>query len=592
VTAVDVDNLTVVVADTGAPIVENVRFAIGAGEVLGLVGESGSGKTTVANAMLGDARRGARIEAGSIGVAGTEILRLDRRRLRRLRGATISYIPQDPATALNPGLRLKTQFREIWTTHGWPRERGQPIDRLRDLLEDVNLPASDDFLSRYPHELSGGQQQRVCIAMAFLLEPRFVVLDEPTTGLDVSTQARVLRTVRDLCESRGVAALYVSHDLAVVHGLADRVMVMYAGETVELGPTHEVFERPAHPYTSTLLEAIPDVRRRIQPAPIPGQAPAPGWRPAGCAFAPRCRYAAPVCQSRPDIRPVSEVHQSRCHRPAELERRLRPTRKAAPPPPAVGPATLSVRNLHAAYGNRSVLHDVSLELRAGECLALVGESGSGKTTLGRVVVGLLPPTRGTIAFEGELLAGGVEERMAGTRRRLQYVFQNPYASLNPRRTIADTLRTPVRHFFGVTGPEATERITGVLATVGLPVTALDRYPSDLSGGERQRVAIARALVCEPTTLICDEITSALDVSVQAAVIELLAELRSRDDLALLFVTHNLALVRAIADRVAVMQAGRIVETGPSERVLEAPGAAYTRSLLDDTPRFAGDPASP
>jgi peptide/nickel transport system ATP-binding protein len=582
-----VEDLRVELEASGHPIVDEVSFSIAAGEVLGLVGESGSGKTTVATALLADARRGARISNGSVGIDGTDLLSLPQHDLRRIRGKVISYIPQDPSAALNPALRIGTQLRELLRVHNPGGNRSHDVALIEQALAEVKLEGSRALLRRYPHQLSGGQQQRICIAMAFLLRPRVIVLDEPTTGLDVSTQAHVLRTLRELCAAHEVAALYVSHDLAVVGQLATRVMVMYGGLAVEAGPADSVFERAAHPYTRDLLDAIPDVRTRRELRSIGGRAPLPGARPHGCVFAPRCGFATSVCETaQPSEERWAEDHVVRCYRANEIQARTYRGSSLSPQVLKVdGGAVLSVRDVSAGYSGRRVLNDVSLDLHPRECLALVGESGSGKTTLSRAIAGLLDEWNGSVRLEGELLPAGVRERTALARRRLQYVFQSPYTALNPRRSVAQTLETPVRQFFNPTRAEREARVVDALSSVALPEAVLRRYPYELSGGERQRVAIARALVCEPTVLICDEITSALDVSVQAAIVELLRELQAAEELAMLFVTHNLALVRTIADRVAVMKAGRIVEVGDTDALLDGPANPYTKSLLEDTPRL-------
>jgi peptide/nickel transport system ATP-binding protein len=589
--AVAVDGLRVELAgDAHDDIVDEISFAIAPGEVVGLVGESGSGKTTVAMALLGYARSGARIARGSVRVGDVDVLSLGVAEQRALRGRLVAYVPQDPSSALNPALRIGTQLQELLEIHAPGADREARRERVRETLAEAGLPPDDELLRRFPHQLSGGQQQRIFLAMAFLLRPRLIVLDEPTTGLDVTTQAHVLRTVAELCRAHGAAALYVTHDLAVVANIADRVMVMYAGRMAEMGSRDALFARPAHPYTARLLAAVPDVAERRALEPIAGLAPAPGARPGGCEFADRCPACLDLCRSRrPPLVTLDDDHVARCHRAAERltivhERELGETRAEH------GEAVLEVRSVSAVYGARQVLHDVSLRLGARECLALVGESGSGKTTLARVLIGLLDHG-GEVLLDGERLPSDARRRSAQARRELQYVFQNPYASLNPRKTIAEIVATPLRHLFDLERTASRRRVEAAIARVALPAQTLGRYPDQLSGGERQRVAIARALVCEPRVLICDEVTSALDVSVQAAIVEVLRELRESEGLSLLFVTHNLALVRSIADRVAVMHEGRIVELGATDAVLDAPTAPYSRRLLADTPTLAGGPAT-
>ncbi|MHB1570586.1 MAG: ABC transporter ATP-binding protein [Solirubrobacteraceae bacterium] len=597
VNSVAVKGLRIEVAASGGEIVDAVGFTIGQGEVVGLVGESGSGKTTVALALLAHAKRGTRIAAGSVQVAGSELTTLPARDLRNLRGRLVSYVPQDPAAALNPGLRIGLQLEEVLAAHAPDMSSAERRERVAGALRDVRLEDGAAFRRRYPHQLSGGQQQRVCIAMAFLLEPKLIVLDEPTTGLDVSTQAHVLQIIRELCLRRGTAAIYVSHDLAVVATLAQRVMVMYAGRLVEMGPSQSIFRSAAHPYTRKLIGASPDISTRRLLEAIPGAVPAPGRRPPGCVFAPRCSFVEPACAEMPSVyQHVGEDQDVLCVRAHELAQlRGEATTTALvtdhdhdpDPDAATDRMLLRVCDLSAYHGQRQVLDGISFELSRGECLALVGESGSGKTTLARAIVGLHAGRTGEIALDGSPLAPNARERPSEPCRRLQYVFQSPYNSLNPRRTIGDIIHIPLRHFLGLRGASARERVAQLLEHVALPAAAMSRYPDELSGGERQRVAIARALAAEPEVLICDEVTSALDASVQAAIIRLLEELQRSDHLAILFVTHNIALVRTIAQRVIVLDEGRIVEIGPTDAVLDTPRHRYTRGLIRDIPTFAG-----
>ncbi|MFN8222046.1 MAG: ABC transporter ATP-binding protein [Gaiellales bacterium] len=582
-TALTARDLTVVSSRARVPIVEPVDLDVTAGEIVGIVGESGSGKTTLGLALLGYARRGLTIASGRIEVAGMDVRALSPGALRVLRGGTISYVPQDPSVALNPALTIGRQLRETLVAHGIGTGDAERRERIEATLAGVRLPADDDFLARYPHQLSGGQQQRVVLAIAFICRPKVVVLDEPATGLDVTTQAHVVETIERMARGYETAALYITHDLAVVSSLATRILVMYAGAVVEDGPTEAIFERPGHPYTARLLDAIPTLEGDTTLRGIPGRAPAPGRRPGGCAFAPRCTIATPACTtSKPLPISVSPHHHVRCLRVDELgSARLD---SAGPPstPRVEGEAVLSVDDIRAWYDGVDVLHGVGLHLRRGECVALVGESGSGKTTLARVVAGLHDRYDGRVLVDGQPVKRRARDRPRELRRRVQYVFQNPYSSLNPRATIADSISRPLA-LSGVSRRAAGERVGEALELVALTKGHAARYPDQLSGGERQRAAIARALIAEPGVLICDEVTSALDVSVQATIVELLSELQARLGLSLLFVTHNLPLVRSLATRAIVLRDGRVVETGDAASLLSHPEAEYTRTLLANTP---------
>lgn len=565
-------------------VVSDVSFSVRAGEVLGLVGESGSGKTTVALALLGYARRALHISSGEILLDGSDLLALHPQELRELRGAKASYVPQDPAVALNPTLKIGTQLREALTSH--PGAVEGVAERVSEVLREVRLDDNVEILRRYPHQLSGGQQQRVAMAMAFACRPSLIVLDEPTTGLDVSTQRHILETVRNLCSSYGVAAVYVSHDLAVVGGLVSQVAVMYAGRVIELGETRRVFTAPVHPYTRGLLAAVPSPERAEVLTGIDGQPPRPGRRPAGCFFAPRCSFAVDRCRTESPVPVPVGGSLVRCHRAFEIEHAERERVVVGTLPPSEGDPVVFLRGLSASYGHQRVLNDIDLELPSERCVAVVGESGSGKTTLARCIVGLHSNWSGEMRFAGDPLAPGAKKRPQDVLRRVQYTFQNPYTSLNPRKTIGQILAQPLEHFFKLGSRACTERAAKVLQDVSLGEDFLGRYPDQLSGGERQRAAIARALIVEPDVLVCDEVTSALDVSVQAVIVELLRRLQREHHLSMIFITHNLALVRSIAQTAIVLREGKVVESGTVEKILEHPTDPYTIRLIEDIPKLA------
>jgi peptide/nickel transport system ATP-binding protein len=581
-----VSGLTVTTRRQRVPVVQDVSFEIAQGHVLGLVGESGSGKSTIGVALLGLARRGLCIDSGSVLVDGTDILTLAPPKLRRARGRLVAYVPQDPASGLNPGRRIGWQIREALTVHPGALGDGQTVDdRVQQVLREVNLPGTGRLLRSYPHQLSGGQQQRVAIAMAFACRPRVIVLDEPTTGLDVTTQRHVLDTVKSLTEQYGATAVYVSHDLAVVAQLADRTAVLYAGRLVEQGPTTALFRSARHPYTTGLIKAAPSPDHSTVLVGIEGRPPRPGQWPRGCAFADRCPSAEPDCRETvPPITSVAPGHQVRCVRP-EPER----TGDAAPGAvPAVAPrpgASLSVRGLVADYAGTRVLNGIDVSVRPGHCTAIVGESGSGKTTLARCLIGLHRSWSGEVCFGDEPLTPG--RRPPDLRRRLQYVFQNPYGSLNPRQSVGQNLEEPLRYFTSLSRAGRRAKVEATLAAVALSPDFYDRMPDQLSGGERQRVAVGRALAVDPELLICDEITSALDVSVQAVLVEQLRRLQIDRGLSMVFITHNLAVVRSIAQDVVVLADGAVVEQGPVDEILDRPSSPYTRRLLRDLPRLKG-----
>lgn len=534
------------------PVVRGVSFSVAAGRTLGLVGESGSGKSTVARTLLAHLRAGSRITDGRVLVDGQEVFALSAAGRRALRGGTASVVAQNAGQALTPSMRVGEQVREALRAHGEP----DGPDRVVELLRLVRLPDPDTIVRRFPHQLSGGQQQRVAIAMAVAARPRVLVLDEPTTALDVVTQAAVLDLVADLGRELGMAVLLVSHDLGVVSAMADEIAVMRAGEVVEHAATAALFATPQHEYTRALLAAVPDGRRPDQRRPE--------QRRTGGADRPRrdARVPGTVADTATGSAPPG-----------------------SPVEPAVERPVVDARDLVVRYrrGLPAAVDGVSFAIAPRETLAVVGESGSGKSTLATTLAGLVPAESGSFTYDDGTVRGDLREPVAARsqelRRAVQLVFQNADTSLNPRRTVGAAVGRPLRLF---TGSSSRARVGELLTQVGLGPEYADRLPAQLSGGQRQRVGIARALAAEPRLVIADEITTALDVQVQAGILALLDDLRRERGLSCLFISHDLAVVRGVADRVAVMTGGRIVEVGPTERVFTGTNHPYTRTLLRAT----------
>ena len=568
--------------------VAEVSFTLAPGEIFGIVGESGCGKSSLALQLLGYHHPRGRVRGGRVRFGGEDVLALDRDALDRLRGARISFVPQNPTTALNPAKRVGRLIAEVIVRHD-AVARGETAEaRVAELLRQVGLPGARAMARRYPHQLSGGQQQRVMIAMALCCRPQVVILDEPTTGLDVTTQKQIVSLLAELRDRLGTSMVYVTHDMGVIRDIADRVGVMYAGRMVEVAPTEALFAAPAHPYTRGLIASIPRLDAETPPRTALKGLLRRETLPGGCPFTPRCDFAEPSCGTTPQrLREVALGHEVACQRWSEL---APPTREAAIRSDAVtapvsAEPVLAFDGVSLRYGRsaEAVVRGVSFEIAEGETFGLVGESGSGKSTLARAASGLVAPAAGAIRFEGATLPGLVGARTTDQLRRIQYIFQNPDASLNPRLRVGEILARPLTRFFGLARGARRARVAAVLDEVRLPESYAARFPDQLSGGERQRVAIARALVAEPALMLCDEVLSGLDVSVQSSVLELLRGLAAKTAVAMLFISHDLAVVRHLARRVGVLYDGEMMETGETDEMFAPPFHPYTRSLLASLP---------
>jgi peptide/nickel transport system ATP-binding protein len=572
----------------------DVSFMIGHGESYGLVGESGSGKSTAALALVRYLPSNGRVSAGTISINGQDPLAMGRSALRDLRARTVSMVYQEPGRALNPSLRVGRQIAEVFEIAG--ESRGAAMTSAGEMLRKVQISDPGRVMQRYPHELSGGMAQRAVIAMALAVSPSLLILDEPTTALDATVEAEVLDLVAALRGEFATSVLFISHNLAVIARMCDRVGVLYAGELVEEGPARQVFADPRHPYTVGLLRCIPrrgQRKDRDRLDTIPGFLPAPGDTITGCIFAPRCGLVQDRCRAEaPPFFDVGELQAARCFFHEQAPDLPRATPASVPALADRGGAdgmVVAVKGLSKTFpGGVQALAGVDLGIRTGETLGMVGESGSGKTTLARVLLGLTAPDAGSVVtLRGTPLPADARRRPRETLRALQIVFQNPDSALNRRHTVRSLISRPLTRLAGLSGQALRDRLAELVASVRLEDRHLPLRPGQLSGGLKQRVAIARAFGGGPEVVVCDEPTSALDVSVQAAILNLLADLQNAEQVTYLFISHDLGLVRYLSDRIMVLYLGRVMEIGPAETVYAGPHHPYTEALFSAVPSLDG-----
>jgi peptide/nickel transport system ATP-binding protein len=585
--------------------VEGIFYELRRGEVLAIVGESGCGKSVSALAIMRLlAKPAGRVVKGCVLFEGRDLLALPEKEMRQLRGREIAMIFQEPMTSLNPVLTIGFQIMEPLFVH-LDMSEADARARAIELLGLVGITDPERRLTQYPHQLSGGMRQRIMIAIALACHPKLIIADEPTTALDVTIQAQILELIKDLSRRLNIAMIIITHNLGIVARYADRVNVMYAGRIVEKGVVDDIFLRPRHAYTVGLMRSVPrlDQPRAQRLATIDGMPPDLRKPPAGCRFAPRCPLRAEACASEPSLEEIESGHFTACWRATDLARgavvySLDAARegRAAEAAPA-GTPMLSVRNVkkffkvsrrerlfRSSTTEVRAVHDVSFDIRRGETVGLVGESGCGKTTLGRTILRLEEPSGGTLEFDGGDITHARGAALRAMRSKMQVVFQDPFSSLNPRMSVGEIIAEPMRvHGLVATAEEARARVGELLVQVGLFADMAERYPHEMSGGQRQRVGIARALAMRPTMIVCDEPVSALDVSIQGQVINLLEDLKREFGLTYLFIAHDLAVVRHISDRIVVMYLGRVMEIADRATLYAEPLHPYTQALLDAAP---------
>lgn len=601
-----VRNLTVTYDTKGGPLdtVRNISLKIHAGEIYGLVGESGSGKSTLARAIVRYLPANGRIKSGTVLLSHTDLMKLPPSEMRRIWGAKITMVHQDPGAAVNPSLPIGEQIAEVARVH-LHLSKQEANNKAVEMLTKVRMPDPKSVMKRYAHQLSGGMLQRVLIATAMVTSPQLIIMDEPTTALDVTTEAVILDLIHELMQEFNTSILYITHNLGVVARMCDRVGVMYAGELMEEGTIHQVFKNKLHPYTRGLLGCVPrikDSKQDVSLSTIPGFIPRPDQLPTGCIFAPRCSLAEEACQaSRPPRMEAEAEHFTACRRWEELQEKpelfMDGQQSREESERKEGPLVLEARNMKKSFavsGGLSSLwqrgptdvkavDDISIRVRGGFTMGIVGESGCGKTTLARCITGLEEASSGEIILDGQPLPNSLAKRSPAQLKKIQMVFQNPDASLNPQHPVGESVARPMVLLGKLSPKEVQERLRELFQAVNLPEDYLRRLPHELSGGEKQRVAIARAFAADPTLMVCDEPIASLDVSVQAALMNMLVKLQESKGTSYLFISHDLAAVRYLSDWIAVVYLGRIWEVGSAEDVFMPPYHPYTEALLSAIP---------